>query len=95
MKQIKKIVLKEATKLTNSEMKKIRGGVEQGYSQTCSATCYSQTGAFITDIAVDCDTEYICESNSEYGAGYAKCFKPGDGYYEEIKGYQECPKVDY
>ena len=92
MKQIKRVVLKDATKLTTNEMKSIRGGVEQGYPQTCSAVCFSQTGAYLGDIAVDCDTELICESSSEYGAGYAKCFKPGDGYYENVKEYDDCSK---
>ncbi len=39
MKQIKKIVLKDATILTNSEMKKIRGGYDPMYSASCSVQC--------------------------------------------------------
>jgi natural product precursor len=40
MKQIKKIVLRDATKLTNSEMKSIRGGYEPDrFDDSCSATC--------------------------------------------------------
>ena len=39
MKRIKKIVLKDATKLTNSEMKQIRGGYEPERSSTCSVQC--------------------------------------------------------
>ena len=58
MKQIKKIVLKDATKLTNSEMKKIRGGAEQGYSQTCSAVCYTSTGAMLGSFELDCRPFY-------------------------------------
>lgn len=39
MKQIKKIVLKDATKLSNNEMKKICGGYEPERSSTCSVQC--------------------------------------------------------
>ena len=41
MKQIKKIVLKDATRLTNSEMKSIRGGYEpeKEYLSSCFVTC--------------------------------------------------------
>ena len=54
MKQIKKIVLKDATKLTSSEMKKIRGGIESEYSQTCSAVCYTSTGAMLGSFEQEC-----------------------------------------
>ena len=54
MKQIKKIVLKDATKLTSSEMKKIRGGIEPEYSQTCSAVCYTSTGAMLGSLEHEC-----------------------------------------
>ena len=54
MKQIKKIVLRDATKLTNSEMKSIRGGIIGGpiggYSSVCSASCYHSTGAYVGDV---------------------------------------------
>ena len=58
MKQIKKIVLKDATKLTNSEMKKIRGGIDPEYSQTCSAVCYTSTGAMLGSFELDCRPFY-------------------------------------
>ena len=58
MKQIKKIVLRDATKLTNSEMKSIRGGVigepPTEYSATCSIPCYHTTGAYIGSIDITC-----------------------------------------
>jgi len=54
MKQIKKIVLKDATKLTSSEMKKIRGGIDPEYSQTCSAVCYTSTGAMLGSFEHEC-----------------------------------------
>ena len=54
MKKIKPVVLKDATKLTNSEMKKIRGGIEPEYSQTCSAVCYTSTGAVLGPLEHEC-----------------------------------------
>ena len=39
MKKIKKIVLRSATKLTNSEMKKLRGGYDPIYSPSCRVEC--------------------------------------------------------
>ena len=39
MKQIKKIVLKDATTLTNAQMKLIRGGYEPERSAVCSVQC--------------------------------------------------------
>ena len=61
MKRIKPVVLKDATKLTNSEMKKIRGGAEQGYSQTCSAVCYTSTGAILGSFELPCRNGYYCD----------------------------------
>ena len=74
MKQIKKIVLKDATKLTNSEMKKIRGGVEQGYSQTCSAVCYTSTGAILGSFEQECDDGQYCELVSGAAQTTLGCF---------------------
>lgn len=68
MKRIKPVVLKDATKLTNSEMKSIRGGATWDvYPTSCTVFCNLQTGAvepFITEhncpsVAVD-QTEYYC-----------------------------------
>ena len=39
MKKIKAVVLKDATKLTNKEMKEIRGGYEPERSSICSVQC--------------------------------------------------------
>ena len=61
MKKIKPVVLKDATKLTNSEMKKIRGGIEPEYSQTCSAVCYTSTGAMLGSFEKECDNGYYCD----------------------------------
>lgn len=74
MKQIKKIVLKDATKLTNSEMKKIRGGAEQGYSQTCSAVCYTSTGAVLGPLEHEC-TEGYCDIVSGAVPTALACFR--------------------
>lgn len=54
MKRIKPVVLKDATKLTSSEMKKIRGGIEPEYSQTCSSVCYNSTGAILGPLEHEC-----------------------------------------
>ena len=88
MKRIKPVVLKDATKLTNSEMKKIRGGVNDGPPDgplmlECSATCYHTTGALAGEISTECAFEHICVSSSEYGAGYVKCIIPGESTYNE------------
>ena len=61
MKKIKPVVLKDATKLTNSEMKKIRGGIEPEYSQTCSAVCYTSTGAMLGSFELPCENNYYCD----------------------------------
>ncbi len=66
MKRIKKIVLKDATKLTNSEMKQIRGGYEPERSAVCSVQCYNSS------ITKDCSSHELrnlfCAPIS--GAGY-------------------------
>ena len=66
MKRIKPVVLKDATKLTNSEMKKIRGGYEPEQRPTsCTVQCP------IGSASVDCEklgfTGMHCEIIS--GAG--------------------------
>ena len=86
MKQIKRVVLKDATKLTNSEMKKIRGGVNDSPPDgplmlECSATCYNTTGAYVGDISIPCSFEHICIESSEYGAGYVQCIDPNAHTY--------------
>ena len=93
MKQIKKIVLRDATKLTNSEMKKIRGGANGeppgSYSAVCSAVCYNHTGAVIGNIDNNpnpCPTK--CEVVYEYGVGKIKCANSSYGYVAI------CPDVD-
>ena len=88
MKQIKKIVLRDATKLTNSEMKSIRGeGIED--PKVCSAICYNHTGAVIGNIDNNpnpCPTK--CEVVYEYGVGKIKCANSSYGYVAI------CPDVD-
>ncbi len=75
MKQIKKIMLKDATKLTSSEMKKIRGGIEPEYSQTCSAVCYTSTGAMLGSFEKECDNGYYCDLVSGAVPTTLGCFK--------------------
>ena len=74
MKQIKKIVLKDATKLTNSEMKKIRGGYEPEYFKTCSAICYHSTGAIIGQIEQTCSDGMYCDIVSGTAEPTIACF---------------------
>ena len=58
MKKIKAVVLKDATKLTNSQMKEIRGGwYENSSSVICSAAC--ESGASKPYVAMDCSHPYI------------------------------------
>ena len=96
MKQIKKIVLRDATKLTNSEMKKIRGGANGeppgSYSTVCSAVCYNHTGAVIANINVYCAPEERCESYYENGVGKVKCINKN--YGSEMKS-DSCPFIDF
>ena len=39
MKKIKAVVLKHVTKLTNSEMKNVRGGYDPMYPTSCTVKC--------------------------------------------------------
>ncbi|MBQ8734486.1 MAG: hypothetical protein IJY75_00650 [Bacteroidaceae bacterium] len=64
MKKIKPIVLKDATKLTNSEMKQIRGGYEPERSSTCSMLCPVEYGG--SSITVNCsNSDNYCDSRSD------------------------------
>ena len=93
MKQIKKIVLKDATKLTNSEMKKIRGGVEQGYSQTCSAVCYTSTGAILGSFENSCYEGY-CDLVSGVAETTLGCFKTNQHFgTPELVSELKCSEV--
>ena len=48
MKQIKKIVLKDATTLTNAQLKQIRGGYELERSAVCSVQCTIGIAEFVS-----------------------------------------------
>ena len=74
MKQIKPVVLKDATKLTSSEMKKIRGGIDPEYSQTCSAVCYNSTGALIASFELPCKNGQYCDIVSGAAETTLGCF---------------------
>ena len=82
MKRIKPEVLKDATKLTNSEMKEIRGGVTvEGRPTKCSMQCDS--GAIEPEIEFDCKDNWIdyeqgtyCTTSATFGV---MCHRP-DGY---------------
>ena len=79
MKQIKKIVLRDATKLTNSEMKSIRGGYEpekeEEYLTGCSITC--GFGFVEPFLEVTCSGTRNSYCNIVSGANYLKvgCFR--------------------
>jgi natural product precursor len=92
MKQIKKIVLRDATKLTNSEMKKIRGGYEVGNIESCSAVCYNHTGAVIGNISIECGSEEKCESYYENGVGKVNCINKN---YGSVIDSGSCPSIDF
>ena len=58
MKKIKAVVLKDATKLTNCQMKEIRGGwYENSSSVICSAAC--ESGASKPYVAMDCSHPFL------------------------------------
>ena len=59
MKKIKPIVLKDATMLTNAEMKSIRGGYEPERSSTCSMLCPVEYGG--SSITLECPTNEYCD----------------------------------
>ena len=77
MKQIKKIVLRDATKLTNSQMKEIRGGYAPGndHSAVCTVQCPAEFGG--SSVELDCSELGYCDVYSGvypngipfYGAG--------------------------
>lgn len=103
MKQIKKIVLKDATKLTNSEMKKIRGGIivdpSTSYSAECSASCYHSTGAYLGNVSAVCSgTQYsYCDfiSGADGIIGVACFEKTYYGNISEIHGTTDLCSVRY
>lgn len=85
MKKIKPVVLKDATKLTNREMKKIRGGHEPGvtYPPVCETACPDGTVA-----EFDCGSRYGNDAYCTSAAnGYVHCHLSEDSYKEE----QACP----
>ena len=64
MKKIKAVVLKDATKLTNSQMKEIRGGVTvEGRPTKCSMQCH--TVAYQPEIEYDCANPYFLKTYGE------------------------------
>ena len=76
MKKIKAVVLKDATKLTNSQMKEIRGGVTvEGRPTKCSMQC--DTGAFQPEIEIECRDFFSnathCETSATIGI---MCYTP-------------------
>lgn len=83
MKKIKPVVLKDATKLTNSEMKSIRGGYEPVYSATCSTAC--PDGSLGTYDCRNFMDGTICLSSTN---GNVNCYHP---IYNSDNFVQACP----
>lgn len=85
MKKIKAVVLKDATILTNKEMKMIRGGYEpEKNSSVCTTACPDG----ITLGWYDCNTVLtgsICQSSTN---GTVICYHP---IYNSIASGQACP----
>ena len=74
MKKIKAVVLKDATKLSNNQMKEIRGGVtgEPPKSQTCSIGCPS--GSVRPEETMNCllpghYCDYVSGADGRIGVG--------------------------
>lgn len=82
MKKIKAVVLKDATTLTNSEMKSIRGGYEPERSAVCSMVCPVEYGG--SSITADCTNWGYCDvyTGSEF-VGLACYTNNGDHYPNE------------
>ncbi len=94
MKKIKKIVLRSATKLTNSEMKKLRGGYDPGndHSAACTVQCPAEFGG--SSVTLQCRPSLYCDIQSGinskgipfYGAG---CYYQ-NGYPEKTEPERPC-----
>ena len=80
MKKIKPIVLKDATMLTNAEMKSIRGGYEPERSSTCSMLCPVEYGG--SSITVSCFDSNYCDVYSGVGFYGVGCYSYYDGLIE-------------
>ena len=96
MKQIKKIVLRDATKLTNSQMKEIRGGYEpeKEYLTGCFVMC--ETGGHPLEQFCSGNSSSYCDIISGANGAYlgVGCFM--DNYIEHhlIPGTDKyCPQV--
>ena len=97
MKQIKKIVLRDATKLTNSQMKEIRGGYEpeKEYLTGCFVMC--ETGGHPLEQFCSGNSSSYCDIISGANGAYlgVGCFM--DNYIEHhlIPGTDKyCPQVE-
>ena len=88
MKKIKPIVLKDATTLTSSEMKQIRGGYEPERSSTCSMLCPVEYGG--SSITVSCFDSNYCDFSSGF-VGLA-CFNKKNGEYDAFDDKAFCER---
>lgn len=77
MKQIKKVVLKEATKLSQEEMKHVFGGSGSMGSGSCFTSCKSKDHNILkSGFTKDCETKTIREFCSGINYRYAICVGP-------------------
>ncbi len=86
MKKIKAVVLKDATTLTNSEMKSIRGGYEpEKNSSVCSTACPDGITLGWYDCSIKYGSDSICTSSAN---GYVNCYF---SYHGSNNPEQACP----
>ncbi|QFQ13307.1 rSAM-modified peptide [Pseudoprevotella muciniphila] len=75
MKQIKKVVLKEATRLSQEEMKQVFGGSgTDDDNQICGTTCRTKEGLILTSgPTANCETQTVRDFCSGTEWDYAIC----------------------
>ncbi len=83
MKKIKPVVLKDATKLTNSQMKQIRGGYDPGNNRSSSCIIPCPVGFGGGSVEPECLGTSYCDIysgvNSDGTPFYgAACYTPGN-----------------
>ena len=91
MKKIKPVVLKDATKLTNSEMKKIRGGYDPGndHSAACTVQCPAEFGG--SSVTAQCRPSLYCDIQSGINSKGIPFYGAGC-YYQNVYPEYEEPK---
>ena len=87
MKKIKAVVLKHVTKLTNSEMKNVRGGYDPMYPTSCTVKCP------VGSASIDCSylSGAYCDIVSGAGTLGVRCFYENRPYGE----LKECIEPEF